>query len=99
MNENKKYQEPKNKEEVVNEPASPYGMDTIAMRKKIVERVMLMEDNQLKEMLRLSNELELSSCILPRSQEELESAIIKGMEDVKSGRVISHEDVLKYYLK
>lgn len=99
MDENKKYQEPKNKEEVVNEPASPYGMDTIAMRKKIVERVMLMEDNQLKEMLRLSNELELRSCTLPRSQEELESAIIKGMEDVKSGRVISHEDVLKYYLK
>lgn len=99
MNENKKYQELKNKEEVANEPASPYGMDTIAMRKKIVERVMLMEDNQLKEMLRLSNELELRSCILPRSQEELESAIIKGMEDVKSGRVISHEDVLKYYLK
>lgn len=99
MNENKKYQEQKNKEEVVNEPTSPYGMDTIAMRKKIVERVMLMEDNQLKEMLRLSNELELRSCILPRSQEELESAIIKGMEDVKSGRVISHEDVLKYYLK
>lgn len=49
-----------------------------------------------EEMLRLSDELEKNSWILPQNQDELESAILKGMEDVKSGRIVSHEDVLKY---
>ena len=33
------------------------------------------------------------------TQEELEIAINRGMEDVKAGRIVSHEDVLKYYMK
>lgn len=49
-----------------------------------------------EEMLRLSDELEKNSWILPQNQDELESAILKGMEDVKSGRIVSHENVLKY---
>ena len=61
--------------------------------------VMLMEENQLKEMLRFSNELEQKSWLLPHTQEELEIAINRGMEDVKAGRIVSHEDVLKYYMK
>lgn len=52
-----------------------------------------------EEMLRLSDELEKNSWILPQNQDELESAILKGMEDVKSGRIVSHEDVLEYYMK
>ena len=59
----------------------------------------LMEENQLKEMLRFSNELEQKSWLLPHTQEELEIAINRGMEDVKAGRIVSHEDVLKYYMK
>ena len=55
--------------------------------------------NQLKEMLRFSNELEQKSWLLPHTQEELEIAINRGMEDVKAGRIVSHEDVLKYYMK
>ena len=58
MKENKEYQEKKEQEKVVHEPTGSYGMDTITMRQKIMERVMLMEENQLKEMLRFSNELE-----------------------------------------
>lgn len=97
MKENKEYQE--KKEKVVHEPTGSYSMDTIAMRQKIIERVMLMEDNQLKEMLRFSNELEQKSWLLPHTQEELETAINRSMEDVKAGRIVSHEDVLKYYMK
>ena len=55
MKENKEYQEKKEQEKVVHEPTGSYGMDTITMRQKIMERVMLMEENQLKEMLRFSN--------------------------------------------
>ena len=61
MKENKEYQEKKEQEKVVHEPTGSYGMDTITMRQKIMERVMLMEENQLKEMLRFSNELEQKS--------------------------------------
>ena len=93
------YQEKKEQEKVVHEPTGSYGMDTITMRQKIMERVMLMEENQLKEMLRFSNELEQKSWLLPHTQEELEIAINRGMEDVKAGRIVSHEDVLKYYMK
>ena len=57
MKENKEYQEKQEQEKVVHEPAASYGMDAVTMRQKIMERVMLMEDNQLKEMLRFSNEL------------------------------------------
>jgi len=89
----------KEQEKVVHEPTGSYGMDTITMRQKIMERVMLMEENQLKEMLRFSNELEQKSWLLPHTQEELEIAINRGMEDVKAGRIVSHEDVLKYYMK
>ena len=96
---NKEYQEKKEQEKVVHEPTGSYGMDTITMRQKIMERVMLMEENQLKEMLRFSNELEQKSWLLPHTQEELEIAINRGMEDVKAGRIVSHEDVLKYYMK
>ena len=99
MKENKEYQEKKEQEKVVHEPTGSYGMDTITMRQKIMERVMLMEENQLKEMLRFSNELEQKSWLLPHTQEELEIAINRGMEDVKAGRIVSHEDVLKYYMK
>ena len=103
MKENKEYQEKKEQEKVVHEPTGSYGMDTITMRQKIMERVMLMEENQLKEMLRFSNELEQKSWLLPHTQEELEIAIRseerRGMEDVKAGRIVSHEDVLKYYMK
>lgn len=88
-----------NEQNTVHEPIASYGMDTTSMRQIIVERVMAMEDNQLKEMLRLSNELEQKDYLLPHTQEELESAILKGMEDMKAGKVVSHEDVLKYYLK
>lgn len=95
----KEYNEQEFKEEMTKEPATAYGMDTTAMREKIVSRIMRMEDSQLKEMLRLSDELENKSWILPQNQDELESAILKGMEDVKSGRIVSHEDVLKYYMK
>lgn len=95
----KEYNEQTNKVEMAKEPTSAYGMDTTTMRKKIVSRIMRMEDSQLKEMLRLSDELEDKSWILPHNYNELESAILKGMEDVKSGRVVSHEDVLKYYMK
>lgn len=95
----KEYNEQELKEELAKEPATAYGMDITAMRKKIVSRIMRMEDSQLKEMLRLSDELEDKSWILPHNQEELESAIFKGMEDVKSGRIVSHEDVLEYYMK
>ena len=89
----------KEQEKVVHEPTGSYGMDTITMRQKIMERVMLMEENQLKEMLRFSHELEQKSWLLPHTQEELEIAINRGMEDVKAGRIVSHEDVLKYYMK
>ena len=99
MKENKEYKEKKEQEKVVHEPTGSYGMDTITMRQKIMERVMLMEENQLKEMLRFSNELEQKSWLLPHTQEELEIAINRGMEDVKAGRIVSHEDVLKYYMK
>ncbi|CAG9902663.1 hypothetical protein BOVA604_4860 [Bacteroides ovatus] len=99
MKENKEYQEKQEQEKVVHEPAASYGMDAVTMRQKIMERVMLMEDNQLKEMLRFSNELEQKSWLLPHTQEELETAINRSMEDVKAGRVVSHEDVLKYYMK
>lgn len=99
MKENKKYPEKYQEEEVVREPATSYGMDTAAMRKKIIERVMIMEDSQLKEMIRLSNELEQKSWILPHTQKELEEAINKGIEDIEAGRIVSHEDVLKYYMK
>lgn len=99
MKENKKYQEKKEQEQIVHEPASSYGMNTVAMRQQIMDRVMKMEDYQLKEMLRFSNELEQKSWLLPHTQEELETAINKSMEDVKAGRVVSHEDVLKYYMK
>lgn len=99
MKENKGYKENKEQEKVVHEPAGSYGLDAVTMRQKIMERVMLMEDNQLKEMLRFSNELERKSWLIPHTQEELENAINKSMEDVKAGRVISHEDVLKYYMK
>ena len=58
MKENKEYQEKKEQEKVVHEPTGSYGMDTITMRQKIMERVMLMEDNQLKEMLALVDEAE-----------------------------------------
>lgn len=95
----KEYNEQELKKEMANEPVTAYGMDTTAMREKIVSRIMRMEDSQLKEMLRLSDELEDKSWILPQNQDELESAILKGMEDVKSGRIVSHEDVLKYYMK
>lgn len=95
----KEYNEQEFKEEMAKEPVTAYGMDTTAMREKIVSRIMRMEDSQLKEMLRLSDELENKSWILPQNQDELESAILKGMEDVKSGRIVSHEDVLKYYMK
>ena len=88
MKENKEYQEKKEQEKVVHEPTGSYGMDTITMRQKIMERVMLMEENQLKEMLRFSNELEQKSWLLPHTQEELEIAINRGMEDVKAGRII-----------
>ena len=93
MKENKEYQEKKEQEKVVHEPTGSYGMDTITMRQKIMERVMLME------MLRFSHELEQKSWLLPHTQEELEIAINRGMEDVKAGRIVSHEDVLKYYMK
>ena len=86
MKENKEYQEKKEQEKVVHEPTGSYGMD-------------IMEENQLKEMLRFSNELEQKSWLLPHTQEELEIAINRGMEDVKAGRIVSHEDVLKYYMK
>ena len=99
MKENKGYKENKEQEKVVHEPAGSYGLDAVTMRQKIIERVMLMEDNQLNEMLRFSNELEQKSWLIPHTQEELENAINKCMEDVKAGRVISHEDVLKYYMK
>ena len=99
MKENIEYQEKKEQEKVVHEPTGSYGMDTITMRQKFMERVMLMEENQLKEMLRFSNELEQKSWLLPHTQEELEIAINRGMEDVKAGRIVSHEDVLKYYMK
>ena len=92
MKENKEYQEKKEQEKVVHEPTGSYGMDTITMRQKIMERVMLMEENQLKEMLRFSNELEQKSWLLPHTQEELEIAINRGMEDVKAGRIVSHEE-------
>lgn len=95
----KEYNEQELKKEMAKEPVTAYGMDTTAMREKIVSRIMRMEDSQLKEMLRLSDELENKSWILPQNQDELESAILKGMEDVKSGRIVSHEDVLKYYMK
>lgn len=95
----KEYNEQELKKEMAKEPVTAYGMDTTAMREKIVSRIMRMEDSQLKEMLRLSDELEDKSWILPQNQDELESAILKGMEDVKSGRIVSHEDVLKYYMK
>ena len=52
------YQEKKEQEKVVHEPTGSYGMDTITMRQKIMERVMLMEENQLKEMLALVDEAE-----------------------------------------
>ena len=78
MKENKEYQEKKEQEKVVHEPTGSYGMDTITMRQKIMERVMLMEENQLKEMLRFSNELEQKSWLLPHTQEELEIAINRG---------------------
>ena len=87
MKENKEYQEKKEQEKVVHEPTGSYGMDTITMRQKIMERVMF------------SNELEQKSWLLPHTQEELEIAINRGMEDVKAGRIVSHEDVLKYYMK
>ena len=58
MKENKEYQEKKEQEKVVHEPTGSYGMDTITMRQKIMERVMLMEENQLKEMLALVDEAE-----------------------------------------
>ena len=48
----------KEQEKVVHEPTGSYGMDTITMRQKIMERVMLMEENQLKEMLALVDEAE-----------------------------------------
>mgnify|MGYP000499200755 CR=1 FL=1 len=67
MKENKEYQEKKEQEKVVHEPTGSYGMDTITMRQKIMERVMLMEENQLKEMLRFSNELEQKSWLLPHT--------------------------------
>ena len=41
MKENKEYQEKKEQEKVVHEPTGSYGMDTITMRQKIMERVML----------------------------------------------------------
>ena len=82
MKENKEYQEKKEQKKVVHEPTGSYGMDTITMRQKIMERVMLMEENQLKEMLRFSNELEQKSWLLPHTQEELEIAINRGMEEV-----------------
>ena len=47
MKENKEYQEKKEQEKVVHEPTGSYGMDTITMRQKIMERVMLMEENKL----------------------------------------------------
>lgn len=99
MEEKKKYQEKKKEPEMVNEPIASYGMDTLSMRQKIMERVMKMKDYQLKEMLRLSQELELNSWTLPHTQEELEDAINNSMEDIKAGRIVSHEDVLKYYMK
>ena len=43
MKENKEYQEKKEQEKVVHEPTGSYGMDTITMRQKIMERVMLMK--------------------------------------------------------
>ena len=99
MKDNKEYKENKEQENVVHEPTGSYGLDAVTMRQKIMERVMLMEDNQLKEMLRFSNELEQKSWLIPHTQEELENAINKSMEDIKAGRVVSHEDVLKYYMK
>ena len=72
---------------------------TVALIQAGIMISMLMEENQLKEMLRFSNELEQKSWLLPHTQEELEIAINRGMEDVKAGRIVSHEDVLKYYMK
>ena len=100
MKKNAEYSNNENdSDNTIHEPIAFYGMDTVSMRKKIVERVMNMKECQLKEMLRLSNELEKENFALPHSQDELETTILRGTEDMEAGRVVSHENVLKYYLK
>jgi len=68
-------------------------------KQKIIEWIKGLNDPSLIEKLRLIKENKLPTDWWDEISEEEKLSIERGLEDIRSGRIIPHDQVKKYYEK